>query len=567
MFIRHKKRDNNTTAIQIVANSRQKGKVVQKILRHVGIARNEQELESLDQLAHCIQITMELEEQLSLFSAEELIDMVLKAREKQKQQKEQQALQVTIQTHKEERRITLGIHQAYGKVYEQLNFHHVLQHTSQATQDALRHIVKARLATPTSKRGAVSLLANDFGVHLDLQQVYRMMDRIDEKVIEEIQTCAYQMTHSLLPGKATVVFYDCTTLYFESFESDELKQNGFSKDGKHNQAQVLLALLVSDQGLPIGYAVFPGSTFEGHTLVPVLEKIQARYQLQEVVLVADSGLLNTTNCQELEAKGYNYVLGARLRNLPQELQNTILNPDNYHTITPQETKEDIQSIGDFTHKDHRLIVNHSAKRARKDAHEREKNIEKLQKRLAKNKSTKTFLGNSGYKKFLDLSRPSVVKVNEERVAAEARWDGLCGIMTNIKDQEAQGLLSHYRGLWQIEACFRVQKHDLKIRPIFHWTPQRIKAHIAICFMAFTAQSYLRYRLRQQFESFSVEQIKESLKRVQASILREQASNRCFAVPSHLNEVACKIYHLLGISRTSTPCEITEEIQEYAAKAG
>ena len=309
MFIRLKKRANNTTAIQIVANSRQKGKVVQKILRHVGIAKNEHELEILEQLAHCIKIRMEQEEQLSLLSPEEVIEMILRAREKQKQQKQQQALNVDLKSLREERRVTLGIHQAYGKVYEQLNFHQVLQHTSNSTQDALRHIVMARLATPTSKRGAVSLLANDFGIHLDLQKVYRMMDRIDEEVIEKIQTCAYQMTKSLLPGKAKVVFYDCTTLYFESFESDELKQNGFSKDGKHNQAQVLLALLVSDQGLPIGYEVFPGSTFEGHTLVPVLEKIQARYQLQEVVLVADSGLLNATNCQELEEKGYQYEIG------------------------------------------------------------------------------------------------------------------------------------------------------------------------------------------------------------------------------------------------------------------
>lgn len=563
MFIRHKKRANNTTAIQIVANFRQKGKVVQKVLRHVGIAKNEQEVELLEQLAHCIQIRMQQDVQLSLFSAEELIDMVLRAREKQQQQ---QALKVDLKSLREERRLTIGIHQAYGKVYKQLNFHQVLRHTSNATQDTLRHIVMARLATPTSKRGAVSLLANDFGVQIDLQRVYRMMDHIDEKAIAEIQRCACQMTNSLLPGKAKVVFYDCTTLYFESFESDELKQNGFSKDGKHNQPQVLLALLVSEQGLPIGYEVFPGATFEGHTLMPVLEKIQARYQLQEIVLVADSGLLNATNCQELEAKGYKYILGARLRNLPQELQAAILTPDNYHSIALQGHKEDIQRIGDFVHKDRRLIVNHSAKRARKDAHEREKNIEKLRKRLAKHKSTKGFLSNSGYKKFLDLSRPSVVSVNEERVAAEARWDGLCGIMTNIKEQASQGLIAHYRGLWQIEACFRLQKHDLKIRPIFHWTPQRIKAHIAICFMAFTAQSYLRYRLKQHAESYSVEQIKASLMRVQTSILRDQTSNRCFAVPSHLNELSCKIYHLLELPRTSTPCEITEELQEYVAKA-
>ena len=570
MYIRHKKRANNTVSIQIVTASRKKGKVVQKVLKYVGIAKDEKEVEILEQAAQRIKIKMEQELQPTLFPPEELVEMVLKAREKKKQQRDEEELNVNLKQLKEEQRVILGIHEVYGKVYKQLDFDQVL--TSKATndQEVLKNIVMARLATPTSKRGAVAMLARDFGVKIELHKVYRMMDHIDQQAIERIQDRAYQMTTKLTEGKVKVVLYDCTTLYFESFQPDELKQNGFSKDGKHNQPQVLLALMVNESGLPIGYEIFPGATFEGHTLIPTLEKLKERYKLEKLVVVADSGLLSKDNCQMLAEQGYYYVLGARLRNLPINLQAALLDTNSYRKIAnkPQGKKpteeDDPQRIGDFNYGDRRLVVHYSAKRARKDAHEREKSIEKLQKRLAKSKSTKAFLGNSGYKKFLDLSQQSIVSVNEEKVAAEARWDGLCGIVTNLKEEEAKTLMSHYRGLWQIEACFRVQKHDLKIRPVFHWTPQRIKAHIAICFMAFTAQSYLTYQLKQHGLDTSLEQLQNSLLHVQASILRDQQSNRWYALPSCYDQTSYSVYKLLEIPITTSACEITEEVRAYNA---
>jgi len=570
MFIRHKINTNNSVAVQIVATSRKKGAVVQKLVRHVGTAKSKLELELFEKMAARIMVGLEQEEQLSLFSTQQLADMIVKAREKQRLAQHEAKLNVDLKQLREHQRVTIGIHEVYGKLYKQLNFDHVLHKDTAAMGDILQHIVMARLAAPTSKRGAVAMLEKDFGVTMNLQQVYRMMDCIDEQAMERIQHCAYQMTTRLTQGKVKVVLYDCTTLYFESFQPDELKQNGFSKDGKHNQPQVLLALMVNESGLPIGYELFPGATFEGHTLIPALEKLKKRYQLEKLVVVADSGLLNKDNCQYLANKGYEYVLGARLRNLPNKLQEAILDADNYQTLDNQQqgskdaNSDQEQRIGNFEHGDLRLVVNYSAKRARKDAHEREKNLEKLQKRLEKNKSTKAFLGNSGYKKFLDLSQQSLVSVNEQKVAAEARWDGLCGILTNIKDEQGQTLMSHYRGLWQIEACFRVQKHNLKLRPIFHWTPQRIKAHIAICFMAFTAQSYLTHALREQYRAASLEEIQDALLHIQVSILRDPNAQRWFVMPSKLNELAHGIYKVLDLVHNNVPCEITHQINERMA---
>ena len=127
-------------------------------------------------------------------------------------------------------------------------------------------------------------------------------------------------------GKIDLIFFDATTLYFESFTEDELKQNGFSKDHKFGQPQVLLALMVTEQGIPIGYEVFPGSTYEGHTLIPMLESIKERYNLGKVVFVADSGLLNAANLQAMEDSGFKYIVGVRLRKMKPAFRNESLIP-------------------------------------------------------------------------------------------------------------------------------------------------------------------------------------------------------------------------------------------------
>ena len=138
----------------------------------------------------------------------------------------------------------------------------------------------------------VSDLAENFGIGLSLPSVYRMMDLIDEKVIESIQRKAYHAAQGLFSEPIRVAFYDCTTLYFESFIEDDLKQKGYSKDMKFNQSQVLLALLVTEGGLPIGYEVFEGSKYEGHTLKEAIEKIEKKYRIKEITFVADSAMFS-----------------------------------------------------------------------------------------------------------------------------------------------------------------------------------------------------------------------------------------------------------------------------------
>ncbi len=218
------------------------------------------------------------------------------------------------------------------------------------------------------------------------------MDKIDDKTIDRLNSLAYNQTKSLFDNKIDVIFFDATTLYFESFTEDELKKNGYSKDLKFNQPQVVLALMVTKEGLPIGYEVFSGDTFDGHTLLPALQQLKGKYELDKVVYVADSGMFNEENLLKLEEHNFDYIVGARIKNLPKKEQQKILDHANYQPLN-----EGIK-VARFEYKDRILIVTHSKKRARKDKHDREKGIGKLKQKLNKLQSPKQYLSNQSYKK-------------------------------------------------------------------------------------------------------------------------------------------------------------------------
>jgi len=550
MFIRTKKTPRSPNiSVQIVESFRENGKSKQRVIRHVGTARNKEHLEKLKQLAAVMKIELQhniarkkkikekgvyasLLRQLSSISAEKVIHAAFL---------------------KEQDRVILGIHDIYGAVYDALGFSNPFSHPSRRQYAAylLREIVLARIAEPKSKRASIELLKNKFSKRLNLDHVYKMMDKMDDSFYERIQQIALNTALSLTGDKLNVLFYDATTLYFESFTEDELKQNGYSKDMKFNQPQVLLALFVTSNGLPVGYELFPGSTFEGHTLIPALEALKARYQLDEIIFVADRGLFSEENLKFLEEKKFKYIVGARIKNASKKLKKAILDETNYQPIhihwKTKDKEVPIQRIATFRKGEGRnLIVHYHSKRAKKDAHDRQKSIEKLYKKLSKSRDPKALLNNYGYKKYIEVQGKAKLTINEFKIEEAARWDGLLGIITNITDSEPASLLKHYRGLWQIEESFRVNKCDLKMRPIFHWKPHRVKAHIAISFMAFVCVRYLEYRIATQSSKLSPEEIKKSLLLTQASILLDEKTKSFYLLPSKVNPQAKEIYRVMRI---------------------
>lgn len=551
MFVRVKSTPNSPRkSVQIVASVRKGDKVSQKIIRYVGIAMDDDELERLKQLGEVIKVKLEVADQQLLLSPEALVET------KRKQKKEKQIItdedyKVNIKDLEEEKRVTNGIHDVYGKLFDDLNCGSVIKETEQNKSFAkiFKEIVLARIANPISKRATVDQLEKNYGININLDKVYKMMDQLDDPAIGRLNDLMYNHTLELFKGKIDVIFFDCTTIYFESFSEDEFKKNGYSKDLKFNQPQVLIALMVTKEGLPLGYQAFSGDTYEGHTLIPALTALKKKHNLDKVVYVADAGLMNKENLEELESlenQKFEYIVGARLKNLPEILKNQILNLNNYKSVNKA------LKIGRFDYNGRKLVISHSLKRARKDANDRKKAIASLEKKLKKHKNPKNYLSNFGYKKYLTITGKSTFSLNEDKIKEDSRWDGLHGVITNSINLTDQEILNQYTNLWQVEEAFRVTKHDLRIRPVYHWKPRRVKAHLAISFMAYSLVKHLSYRVKLQYKALSPEKIRQHLVNVQTSILFDKKKRIRFGLPSRMSVEAKKIYNAFAVNRKTTP---------------
>ena len=567
MFVRikSKSKDKYNKSVQLVESSRVNGKVVQTIVKHIGVAYNDEQLDELRLLAKSIQITLENVDKESLFQAEELIeDLTLEGKYDQSIYSDED-YNVDIRNLEEESRTITGIHDIYGKLYDELKVGSIIANPARNVSVAkiFKEMVISRIANPDSKRGSVAALEEKYGVEIDLDKVYRMMDKLDDIAIAKLNTLSYNKTKELFGDKIDVIYFDATTIYFESFTEDTgedaLKKNGYSKDLKFNQPQVVLALMVTKERLPIGYEAFSGDTFDGHTLIPSLKILREKYNIDNVVYVADSGMFNKNNLQELdqlEEHKFNYIVGARIKNISKSIKEQILNMNDYLQLN-----EDIKVKNITLDNGRKLIVTHSLKRARKDKTDREKGIIKLREKLQKNRSVKTHLSTQGFKKYLQLEETKdeatscdfTITLNEEKIVQDALWDGLKGLIVN-KDSKLTNdeILTQYSNLWQVEESFRITKSDLKIRPVYHWKPSRVKAHLAISFAALFLVRHLEYRVKVQYKKLSPKKIKELLLSVQHSTLVDKTRKIKYAIPSKTNVDINKLYRIMGLKKHTTP---------------
>jgi hypothetical protein len=259
--------------------------------------------------------------------------------------------------------------------------------------DILKHLVIARLCQPASKAGTDDYLKSYFDEDLEMHRIYRYLDRLYNTQQEKIQQISVEHTRKVLGGKIGLVFYDVTTLYFETDYSDDLREKGFSKDGKHAQPQVVLGLLVSREGYPLSYSLFNGSQYEGRTMLPIVDDFVQRFKLEDFVVVADSGLMNKTNISLLASGGYKYIIGARIKNESEEVKQWILSLDK--------TDGCFHELGKLPKS--RLIVGYSEKRAKKDKYNRAKGVKRLKTAYKSGTITKENINKRGYNKFLEIS--------------------------------------------------------------------------------------------------------------------------------------------------------------------
>lgn len=383
-----------------------------------------------------------------------------------------------------------------GRIYDSIGFNAI-------EDEVLRHLVIARLTQPRSKLATVDYLKSYYDEDVDLNRIYRYMDKLHSTQQELAQSISVEHTRGLFGGRLGLVFYDVTTLYFESATEDELRSPGFSKDGKTAETQVVLGLLVSEGGYPLSYSVFNGKQYEGYTMIPMIDDFRQRYGLgDDFVVVADSGLMNGRNITMLRQAGYKYVIGARIRNEAEDVKGWILS----QRLANGEFAELVRKG------DERLIIGYSQKRADKDAYNRKRGIARLRKAYSKGTLTKEQVNRRGYNKFLEISRDVTVEINESKIAEDAKWDGLKGYITNTSLEPKQ-VVEQYHGLWVVERAFRVSKGTLEMRPMFHFTPRRIEAHVCICFVAYKVYKELERLIKENSIPHSVDKVIDIAKTV------------------------------------------------------
>lgn len=418
-----------------------------------------------------------------------------------------------------------------NKVYDLVGFDAV-------SDDVLRNLAIARICQPGSKMATAAYLKAYYKEDINHWQIYRYMDKLYNTQQEAVQSVSVAHTMRILGGQIGLMFYDVTSLYFETPSRDALRQPGFSKDGKTSESQIILGLLVSAGGYPLSYAVFNGSQYEGRTMIPIIDDFKQRFNLKDFVVVADSGLMSKTNIRLLKEARYKYIIGARLRNESESVKSWVLSLD----------KADGRIYERHCDKNERLIVGYSAKRAAKEAHNREQGIEKLRKRYATGSLTKDKLSKHGYNKFLEISKGVQVVINQDKVDLDARWDGLKGYRTNT-NLPVQTVIEQYHGLWVVERAFRISKGNLEMRPIFHFTEKRIEAHICICFVAYKIYKELERIIQKTKLNLSVDKVLDIAKTLITLQVKIPGTNRfrtrtLFLTPEHKSLLP--LFECLGI---------------------
>ena len=351
----------------------------------------------------------------------------------------------------------------------------------------LNDLVTIRIIEPASKVRSLELLETYFNIKHRRRSLY---DEIPSllKLKNKIEELTINLAIKEFDFDFTIVFYDVTTLYFETFKADDFRKPGFSKDNKSNQPQIVVGLFVNKQGFPISYDLFPGNTFEGHTLIPLINDFKKKHNIKNLTVVADAAMISVDNIEKLKAAEINYIVGARLGNLQESL---------LRSIDKQLTRTDSANIK-LSSKLGYLICDFSKKRFAKDRFEMDKQIAKAKKILQ-------YPGKTKKVKFIKTTETKN-QLNTKLIDKTNILLGIKGYYTNLGEKTISNefVIERYHQLYKIEQAFRISKHDLKTRPIFHYKEDSIRFHILICFMALAVSKYIEIKTNLSIRAFLYE---------------------------------------------------------------
>ena len=536
MFIRTVERQTTKNiAVQIVESYRnRKGQPRQRILRHMGSVPPEA-VPALKKLADLEMRKLEEERKPSMFPPESYAERVIAARNAPQ---DSGPLVIKDARKLEElRRLCLGFHEAMGTLYDQIGFARAFGSRQEMSRRLFKQAVLLRLAAPGDSKLAHSRqMSKDAGVEVPVEKFYRMMDAVTDDRIEHLKRLVSEETTGMLGGKLNVLFFDVTTLSFATENDDELRKKGFSKDGKPHRVQVVLALVQTHEGLPVTYELFSGNTTDVKTLEPAMKKLKERFELDRIIVVADSGMLSKDNLAMLQSMGCEYIVAARLRSMNKAHTKVVTQEQSWTTQSTGRKVTEHKLAG------RRLILRYCPKKATRDEKARKKAIEKVKKRLAKGVK-----GNGRSGRFLRVDQDAV-SLDEAAIEKDKKFDGLHGVWTSIEDLTPSQVYQYYGELWRIEEGFRVMKHTMAVRPIFHWKKRRVRAHVAICFVAFALLRILRHRYNTRYGSkhrLSEGQILAELGNVEASVICDRGNHAEYLLPSKPTEEGIRLYRVVN----------------------
>lgn len=449
-------------------------------------------------------------------------------------------------------RYNYGYYQLFRKIFSHYGLDSLLHRIAKKHQlgidlvNAVILMLVERLHDPCSKRQNFFNQQEYLGISpVKLHHLYRSLDYLST-YNQQIQENIYQSGRDLFNQDLDVVFYDVTTLYFESDieRTGALRQKGFSKDGKVGNTQILFGLLIDKGKQPIGYRIYKGDSFEGHTFQNALLQLKKQYQIKNIVLVADRGMLSKHNIALTQEHHYEYIIGERLKSLPENIQQYLLNINNYAKTWVYDRNEEQIQIRYCTlqYEGKTIVGTYSEKRAAKDRAEREEKLSRAQTLL----EHPHLLKRKAHYYFLKSQTNSTYQLNEEKIKQSQHYDGFLAIATNNKTFSTLEILDHYRHLFQIEHSFRTFKTYLETRPVFHWTNKRIEGHICLCYIAYSLLTCVQNKLYKSAVKITENQLRKSLDLMQVSYIKNK--NDLFYLRSAYKENVEVITNRMGLKK-------------------
>lgn len=417
-------------------------------------------------------------------------------------------------------------------------------------------LVLNRLMDPKSEL-AIHSWKEDVFLHnsnlnnLKLHHLYRTLDIIEEEK-EAIEVKLFAKTRNLFNTEVNLVFFDTTSTYFEGTgkHSQNLLAPGFSRDHRPDCQQIVVGVLLDQQGVPIGCDVSPGNHTDPTIIKTLAEKVKLRFNLKDIIWVSDGGMAGEENIEKLNNLKYRFILGARMRNVKElytKIENKQIREEIFNSMTPLPDQDHLRYY-EFLSKKHRArryLVIYNEKEAKREQQTREAIVTRLKEQLKTNQSIKALIKHRKYKSYLKIAKSSKVSLDQEKIKKDALYDGLFVLQTDT-DLPAKEVIQRYKDLYQIEQAFCNLKSKLDLRPIYHRKDERITAHVFVNFLALYLQIVLRKLLIEQgFTEKEIQTGLRDIKKIQMSrvLLKENIYN----VRTELQGKAHTTLKALGIS--------------------